>query len=748
MMNQRSRIAFGLTVLSTVFAAACASPVDPDAGDTGADETTAVDVPGRDVPNRPDVPTRRDVPDQDIPNATSDANDVPNPPTEDATDVVVPPVDAIDVPNVDVPNRDVPNGLDVPNFDVPNVDVPNFDVPNRDVPNGLDVPNFDVPTDVPCPPNTRVFGGRCVGIGAARPIAPISLGNSTLRQPTFKWAFPSGFDGATVEICRDRACTMIIERFTAVGTSGRPANALPAASTIYWRVRGRVGATEDPTNSATWLFHTPRVDATAGVDSSANPHVDFNGDGIDDVVFGTPRADPGGVVNAGSVTIYMGSLAGLPAAPTRTIAGAAAGDAFGYSVAGGGDLNGDGYGDLVVGARLASSAGTLNCGTVTVYQGGPTGVAANPTSVISGDVTNDFFGFSVSSAGDINGDGYAEIVVGALNASPGGMRAAGTASVFHGSQNGIGITPTIVLAGVAMADGFGLSVAHAGDVNGDGLSDLVVGARLASPGGRVNAGTASVFYGRVAGLTAMPSVVLEGLAAGDYTGNSVSSAGDVNNDGFSDLIIGAYNSAPGGRAAAGATHIYHGAMGGVSPMPVRTLTGGAAGDAFGDSVSLIGDVNGDGFGDVVIGAYAADPGGVSNAGTGSVYHGSAGGIAAAPATVIPGTSVSNFIGYSVAGLGDVNGDSFSDFALGGIGAAPGGRAVAGIANIYHGSAMGTVLPAARVYEGVAANDEFGHSIAQLTPTRARRRTNRANTHVNPVVVPVVRLSATSSRPRG
>jgi hypothetical protein len=226
--------------------------------------------------------------------------------------------------------------------------------------------------------------------------------------------------------------------------------------------------------------------------------------------------------------VFLGSASGVAAAPARVLEGVAAGDTFGRSVASAGDVNGDGFADLVVGARYADPGGRSNAGTASVFLGSASGVSAMPARVLEGAEAGDFFGSSFASGGDVNGDGYADLVVGAMYATPGGRIGAGTVSVFHGSASGVGAAPARVLHGVAAHDVFGGSVASAGDVNGDGYADLVVGAPGASPGGRQSAGTVSVFHGSASGVSAMPARVLEGAASRDHFGSSVASADTVN----------------------------------------------------------------------------------------------------------------------------------------------------------------------------------------------------------------------------
>jgi hypothetical protein len=296
-------------------------------------------------------------------------------------------------------------------------------------------------------------------------------------------------------------------------------------------------------------------------------------------------------MSAGTASVFHGSASGVSVMPARVLEGAAAFDRLGESVASAGDVNGDGYADIMVGAPSASPGGRMEAGTASVFHGSASGVSVMPARVLEGATAGDQFGVSVASAGDVNGDGYADLVVGAMFSSIGGT-GVGRASVFYGSGSGVSVMPARVLEVAAMGYRLALRVASAGDVNGDGYADLVLGARGAGAAGSMEAERARVFHGSASGVAAMPARVLEGATVGDGFGSSVASAGDVNGDGFADLVVGAPNASPGGRGAAGTASVFHGSSSGVSAMPARVLEGAAVGDGFGSSVASVGDVNG------------------------------------------------------------------------------------------------------------------------------------------------------------
>lgn len=572
---------------------------------------------------------------------------------------------------------------------------------------------------ISCNAGFRAFNGTCLPEGTTpRPIAPLSLGDVSLRRPALRWVLPAAFDGATVELCRDRACMQRIETIRARGTSTRPTMALAPRTVVFWRLRGTNGMLDDSQWSPTWLFHVPAMDASAGVDTSTHPHLDLNGDGFDDVVVGAPLASPGGMMNAGEVRVYYGGVMGIGAVADRVLRGARGNDQFGSAVAAAGDVDGDGFGELIVGAWHATLAGgDLRAGAASIYRGGPMGISVMPTTLLIGAAARDEFGVSVASGGDLNGDGYADVVVGAWLASPGGSFGEGSASVYYGSAMGIANAPSRVLGGTN-GDGFGYSLASAGDVNADGYSDLIVGASNADPGGRFNAGTASIFLGGMMGIANVPMTRIEGAAAGDAAGSSVASAGDVNNDGFSDVVVGTTTAFVGMPLGQGYVTLHHGSAGGISVVAARTLRGGGSEDHWGRVVTSAGDVNADGFSDVLIGSADVDVGGLVDAGRVSVFLGSVMGIPAAPARTIDGAASRDWLGYSAAGVGDVNQDGFDDIVIGVALADPGGRVDAGRANLHIGSVIGISSVPTAIIDGAVAGDGFGTSVARLTPRRS------------------------------
>jgi hypothetical protein len=385
---------------------------------------------------------------------------------------------------------------------------------------------------------------------------------------------------------------------------------------------------------------------------------DVNGDGYVDVIVGAYANDDGGSL-AGEAYVYHGSSSGLSATPDWSDQGEAAGDYFGYSVASAGDVNGDGYADVIVGANYNDDGGS-SAGEAYVYYGSSSGLSATPDWSDQGEAASDQFGFSVASAGDVNGDGYVDVIVGAYGNEDGASNA-GEAYVYHGSSSGLSATPDWSDQGEAANDNFGASVASAGDVNGDGYADVVVGAWANDSAGS-NAGEAYVYYGSSSGLSATPDWSDQGEAAGDNFGLSVASAGDVNGDGYTDVIVGAYSNDDGGSQA-GEAYVYYGSSSGLSATPDWSDQGETAADYFGRSIASAGDVNGDGYTDVIVGAYGNDDGG-SQAGEAYVYYGSSSGLSATPDWSDQGEVSGDYFGRGIASAGDVNGDGYADVIVG------------------------------------------------------------------------------------
>jgi hypothetical protein len=425
---------------------------------------------------------------------------------------------------------------------------------------------------------------------------------------------------------------------------------------------------------------------------------DFNGDGLDDVIIGAYNSTKGRgathVIFGNRVGFSNISLSNLTLSQGFTIIGANTKDWSGYSVSGGGDVNRDGFDDIVIGAQRAySSTGmcyvifgkseglrNINLADLTLSQGfSLVGTGLHQT------------GWSVSSAGDFNNDGFADILVSSVDA--------GTNYVIFGQVTGF---TNIVLSQITTSQGFsipavngvsGYAVSGVGDINGDHYDDIIVSAPFSG------SGTCYIIFGRainpvtviLGALTSIQGFYISGSYSGERLGISVSGAGDINTDGYNDIVIGA----EGANSNAGIAYVIFGNktlnninVADLFPNRGFTISGAANGARLGCDVAGMKDVNGDGFADVIIGA--------SGVGASYVIFGKETGFAnidvsnLAPSQgfSIHDVNGNDAFGGAVGSAGDFNGDGYSDYIIG----APHSHSRAGTVYVLYGNQFQTYFP--------------------------------------------------------
>jgi hypothetical protein len=435
---------------------------------------------------------------------------------------------------------------------------------------------------------------------------------------------------------------------------------------------------------------------------------DVNGDGYSDVIVGAYLYD-NGQTNEGRAYVYHGSATGISTTASATVESNQAGAQMGFSVASAGDVNGDGCSDVMVGAYLYDN-GETNEGAVFVYHGSVGGIITAPTATMESNQASAQMGISVSSAGDVNGDGYSDVIVGASDYDNGETNE-GAAFVYHGSADGINTTATSTVESNQDGAQTGYSVASAGDVNGDGYSDVIVGAWQFDDGANTDEGRAFVYHGSPTGINTAAAAFVESNQANARMGNSVASAGDVNGDGYSDVIVGAYFF-DNGENNEGRAYVHHGSATGINTTAAAIMESNLAEARMGISVASAGDINADGYADVVVGAYQYNNA-QSNEGAAFVYRGSLGGIITTPAAILESNQPNAFMGWSVASAGDVNGDGFSDVVVGAY-FYDNGQNNEGAAFIYHGFALGINTTPATVVDSNQADALMGISVASAS----------------------------------
>lgn len=383
---------------------------------------------------------------------------------------------------------------------------------------------------------------------------------------------------------------------------------------------------------------------------------DYNGDGFPDLVSGMPSYTNGESYE-GAVYVYYGTANGFPDQPDMHYE---TDMLYGYlgSSPIAADINGDGYDDLVVGAY--NYTGTANYqGAVMVFFGGPNGLSSTPDQIMTGESTYSYYGFGIRNMGDLNGDGYADVLVTAM-----GQGSVGKVYVYMGSAAGLNTTPASTLTGTRTYGYFGNMIAT-GDANGDGLFDVAITLSASDP----DPAQVLIYHGTASGIEASPSQIVtqpEGDSSERF-GNALLLPGDIDGDGHPDLVVGSPYYVD-GATHAGKITVFFGSDGGdIATDNYQVVTSNSTDwTYFGDNLSA-GDFDNDGHMDVVIGTSIntrPTSAGQPWPGIFWIMRGTSSGLASTPLYAVKGETGSlDQVGVTIA-PGDINSDGVLDMVSG------------------------------------------------------------------------------------
>ena len=509
--------------------------------------------------------------------------------------------------------------------------------------------------------NHRAPIGDTLGVVAMRPAngAGIPVMNGT--RPTLRWratASATRFHLQMDDSCAGPAACSFpspeVDEPALDRPSFSPPADLPYSTTApvgrryHWRVRACADDACGDWSPTRYVV----VGRTAGT-----LNTDLNGDGYADLAISAPWSSAM-AERAGQAFVYLGGPT-LSSAPDLTLNHDKANEGFGATVAMVGDINGDGFGDLLIRTHgNESTLGVQPAPKVLIYFGG-TSLHVQADVVLTGGVVNDE-NMAAAGIGDINGDGFDDIAFGAADTDANRTVVQPSRVEIHFGGPGLAGAPDLTLLGDSYPDFFGSSVAGAGDVNGDGFPDLIVGSHQSQGGSN----KVRVYYGGP-DLDERPDVTLTPPLAGESLyGFSVAIVGDVNGDGFDDIVVGS----PGAEAhpeRPNGAHLYFGGNA-IAPLPDATFARSAEAEWFAKIVAPAGDVNGDGFADIAV----VTPGVSSMVGsqgrtpTGrrvDVYFGGPAPDTTADLTIAAGTSDGSPRGFAAT---DLDGDTRPDLVVG------------------------------------------------------------------------------------
>jgi len=440
-------------------------------------------------------------------------------------------------------------------------------------------------------------------------------------------------------------------------------------TTLYIKVKADVTVTQAALNTSAVLLEDV-LQATGGgltllgygIDTSG----DYNGDGYTDWIVTAPGATNTATAE-GFLTTVRGSATGFTFPPHVTINGGTANNMLGWGLSTAADLNKDGYDDIVtsrIEMDFSTSTGT-GTGDVLIYWGGTT-INNTADIILNFGANGDMFGYSVSTHGDVNGDGNPDLVVGSPRNEV-NTNNPGRAFIYYGTgTSSFPVTPDVTLTGTDNGDGFGRVVHICGDVNDDGVDDVFVGAPGHNGTSDFDVGKAYIFYGGASGMDSTADWTYVGENEEDFLGFSGTGMSDANDDGIDDFAIGVPLWDNGGTTDAGQGLVFYGSGTGPANTPDVIINGSTTNGALGVDMAHGGDINNDSLGDLVIGAPNTHNGSLADAGHIQVHFGSMNGISSTPEKILRGWVASADMGYSVGPGGDGNGDGYDDISTGDI----------------------------------------------------------------------------------
>jgi fibronectin type 3 domain-containing protein len=435
-------------------------------------------------------------------------------------------------------------------------------------------------------------------------------------------------------------------------------------TTLYFKLKADVTVVSSSVSMSAIIFedfHEYTGTGFEALGAALDLSGDINGDGFTDLILTAHSVG----ANEGIVIGVWGAAGGILLPQDLTVIGANADDLLGWSATAAGDMNHDGYDDVVAGGiqmGFGTPPAATGPGFAEIHWGHP---APNATAdrTLTGETDGDMFGFSVSTSGDIDGNGRDDLVVGAprhvLNTNNPGL-----AYVYLSGYNGPGADPDTTLEGTDNGDAFGYAVSICGDVNDDGYDDVLVTAPSHNSTTDFDVGKAYLYFGSSSGVGTTPDWTYVGKAQSDLLGYSASGVGDINDDGYDDIVVCAPACDAGSVTNSGEEYVFYGGASGPKNTPDVTIQGSVTNGNLGVSVAPLGDANNDGIGDFAIGEPNVDNGTTTDAGAVDVFFGTTAGISSSPDIVKKGSRANGDYGMTVGRGGDCNNDGYADMTVG------------------------------------------------------------------------------------